>query len=131
MKSLLLACLGIALLLVASLLVNSSKADKKKEAKLRHVVLFKFKPDATQAQIDAVVKAFGELPGKVSEIDEYEWGTDVSPEKLSKGLTHCFFVTFTSEANRDTYLTHPDHVKFVELLKPILDDVTVVDYWAR
>ena len=131
MKSLLLACLGVALLLVSGLMMNSGRADKKKEMKLRHVVLFKFKPDATQSQIDAVVHAFSELPGKIAEIDDYEWGTDNSPEKLSKGFTHCFFVTFKSEADRDTYLTHTDHQAFVAILKPILEDATVVDYWAK
>jgi len=130
MKYFLLASLGLAFL-TAGLMVNISTADKKKEAKLRHVVLFKFKADATPAQIDEVVGAFAKLPSLISEIQEYEWGTDVSPEKLSKGFTHCFFVTFATDADRDAYLTHPDHVRFVELLKPILDDATVVDYWAK
>lgn len=130
MKTLLLVCLGVALL-ASGLLVNDSQADKKKESKLRHVVLFKFTSTASQIQVDAIVKAFGELPGKITEIQEYEWGTDISPEKLSKGLTHCFLVTFRSEQDRDAYLTHPEHIKFVDMLKPLLEDVTVVDYWAK
>jgi hypothetical protein len=47
---------------------------------------------------------------------------------LAKGFTHCFNLTFVDEAARATYLPHPDHLAFVEQLKPALDDVLVVDY---
>ena len=101
------------------------------EKVLRHVVLFKFKEGTPAKDVDAVVKAFGALPSKISEVHAYEWGTDVSPEKLSKGLTHCFQLTFKTEAGRDVYLKHAAHTEFVGLLKPILDDATVVDYWTN
>lgn len=131
MKTIVLACLGVAFLLLSSLMMRTSQADKKKEMLLRHVVLFKFKADATPEQIDRVVAGFRELPGKIKEIHSFEWGTDNSPEKLSKGHTHCFLVTFRSEGDRDAYLPHPAHQAFVAVLKPILEDVTVVDYWAQ
>ncbi|WP_437187565.1 Dabb family protein [Planctomicrobium sp. SH668] len=130
-KTIALACIGIAILMLSGVLLNTSSADKKKDAVLRHVVLFKFKEDATQQKIDDVISAFATLPGKISEIKEYEWGTNSSPEGLNKGLTHCFFVTFASDEARDIYLTHPAHVEFVSLLKPILEDATVVDYWTK
>jgi hypothetical protein len=98
---------------------------------LRHVVLFKFKDEATAAQVQSVVDAFSALPGKINVIKGYEWGTDVSPEKRAQGFTHIFFLTFTSEADRDAYLVHPDHKAFGAVLGPHLDKVLVVDYWAR
>lgn len=97
---------------------------------LRHVVLIKFKESSTRDEIATVEKAFSELPGKIPEIKDYEWGTNNSPEGLAKGFTHCFFVTFESEKDRAVYLPHPDHEAFVEVLKPHLEDVLVVDYWA-
>ena len=97
---------------------------------LRHVVLFTFQDDATPEQVDEIVKAFGELPKKIKQIHAYEWGQNNSPEGLNKTHTHCFLVTFKSEADRDAYLPHPAHKEFVAKLKPILKDVTVVDYWA-
>jgi hypothetical protein len=97
---------------------------------LRHVVLFKFKDEATSEQIDEVVEAFRALPDKIDEIHAFEWGTDVSPEGLSQGLTHAFLLTFRTEEDRDAYLPHPAHKEFGQLLRPILDKVTVVDYWA-
>lgn len=98
---------------------------------LRHVVLFKFKDDATPEQIQTVVDAFRALPGKIQGIKAFEWGTDVSPEPHSQGLTHAFLLTFASEKDRDDYLPHPAHKEFGKSLGPILDKVTVVDYWAN
>jgi hypothetical protein len=50
---------------------------------------------------------------------------------LDHGHTHCFILTFNSEADRDSYLPHPDHKAFGELLGPCLEQVTVVDYWTK
>lgn len=102
----------------------------KSQKLLRHVVLFKFKKDAEKAAVEKVVTAFKALPKKISEIHSLESGTDVSIEGKSKGFTHCFFVTFKSEADRKTYLPHPEHKKFVELVKPVIEDVLVFDYWT-
>src|SRR5262249_29704330 len=68
---------------------------------LRHVVLFKFKDDASPAQVQEVVDAFGALPSRIDTIDGYEWGTDVGVENLAAGFTHCFVVTFRDAAGRD------------------------------
>ena len=40
-------------------------------------------------------------------------------------------VTFDSEKGRAEYLPHPDHMAFVEVLKPVLDKVRVLDFWAN
>lgn len=106
--------------------------DQAKSPKLlRHVVMFKFKQDATPQQIDEIVNAFGELPKQIDSIHSYEWGTNNSPEKLDKGFTHLFLVTFKDEAGRDKYLPHPAHKAFVEKLLPILEEPMVIDYWAK
>lgn len=98
---------------------------------LRHVVLIKFKDESSQEDIKKVEEAFIALKDKISLIKDFEWGTNNSPEGLDKGHTHCFFVTFESEQDRDEYLPHPAHKEFVDVLVPHLDDVTVVDYWTK
>ena len=109
-----------------------SKIVKKEVTKqLRHVVLFKFKDDATPADIKKVENAFSALPSKIKEIKDYEWGLNNSPEGLEKGFTHCFFLTFDSEEGRAVYLPHPEHEAFGEVLSPYLDDVLVFDYWTE
>jgi hypothetical protein len=98
---------------------------------LRHVVLFKFKVGTSEEKITEIENAFGSLQDKIPEITSYEWGLNNSPEGLEKGFTHCFLVSFGSEEDRGVYLPHPDHQAFVGLLKPHLEDVLVVDYWAK
>jgi hypothetical protein len=98
---------------------------------LRHVVCFKFKAGADAAQIKKVETAFLALKTSIPEIAALEWGTDNSPEKLADGFTHCFIVTFKTEADRAVYLPHPEHQKFVEILKPILEKPFVIDFWTK
>ncbi len=100
---------------------------------LRHVVLFKFKDDITPEAVREIENAFAALPSKVEAIYDFEWGTDVSVENLADGFTHCFTVTFKSEADRAAYLPHPAHKEFGALLRKDnrLDKVLVLDYWTQ
>jgi hypothetical protein len=98
---------------------------------LRHVVLFKFNEATTTDDLAAIETAFAQLPTKIVEIQDFEWGLNNSPEGLEKGFTHCFFVTFKNEDDRAVYLPHPDHQAFVALASPHIEDVLVVDYWTR
>lgn len=120
------------LLSIIAMASSLTQAQTKGSPKaLRHVVMFKFLDSATPEDIKKVEDAFAALSGKIKLIKDFEWGTNNSPENLNQGLTHCFFVTFSSDKDRDAYLVHPDHKAFVEILKPHLDKVTVVDYWAK
>lgn len=97
---------------------------------LRHVVMFQFKESSSEKEVQQVVDAFRALPGKISQIADFEYGTNNSPEKLNDGLTHCFLVTFKTEKDREAYLPHTAHKEFVEVLKPHLEKVLVFDYWS-
>ena len=122
----------VSLLAATTLVAGIVSAQPLPEGKvLRHVVLFKFKDTATPEQVKQVEDAFRALPGKIELIRGFEWGTNVSPENLSQGYTHCFFLTFASDKDRDAYLVHPAHKEFGKLLGPYLDKVTVVDFWAQ
>jgi hypothetical protein len=107
-----------------------SKSEKKGQV-LRHVVMFKFKDTSSAEDIKKVEDAFRDLAKKIKVIKDFEWGTNNSPENLNQGLTHCFVLTFASEKDREVYLPHPDHKAFGQILKPHLDKVTVIDYWAK
>ena len=71
---------------------------------------------------------FAALKSQIDVIESLEWGTDISPEGLGQGFTHCWIVTFKNAKDRDAYLVHPAHKAFVEILKPILDEPLVVDF---
>jgi hypothetical protein len=98
---------------------------------LRHAVLLKFKEGTSVSDIRRCENAFCALPSKIDAIHDFEWGTDVSVENRQKGFTHCFLVTFLSEADRGKYLPHPAHRELGEILAPCLDEVMVFDYWAK
>lgn len=123
--------LGAVVLAATTLTLTMTAADASKGKTLRHVVNFKFKSSATEAQVKEVVDAFRDLKAKIPEIKAFEWGTNNSPENLNKGLTHCFILTFDSEEGRAKYLPHPDHKAFGAKLGPVLEDVMVIDYWAQ
>lgn len=98
---------------------------------LRHVVMFKFKDGTTAEDVQRIEQAFAALPGKINTIYDFEFGTDVSVEGKSAGFTHCFLVTFRSEAERAIYLPHPAHKEFISIVGPHIDNVLVLDYWTR
>jgi lysophospholipase L1-like esterase len=98
---------------------------------LKHVVLVKFKPEIRRADMNKITDAFNHLKSQIDTIVSLESGTDVSPEGLNQGHTHAFVLTYANAADRDAYLIHPAHQKFVELIKPMVDGVTVIDFWAR
>jgi len=103
---------------------------KAKTRVLRHVVLFKYKPEITPAQLDEINRAFQDLKRQIPQVRDFERGINNSPEGLDKGFTHGYLITFASEEDRDAYLPHPAHKKFVELLGGKLDDPFVFDYWT-
>lgn len=116
------------MLMLGSNCLNAQKMEKKV---LRHLVLFGWEKGVDSNDVNKVVNAFRALPSKIKLIKAFEWGTNNSPENLNKGLTHCFTLSFQSEADRDAYLIHPDHKAFVAALKPSPTAITVFDYWAK
>ena len=117
---LLLALLSLAMLTTASIAED-----------VRHVVAFKFKSGADEALIRNAEKDFAALKGKISVIKSIEWGTNISPEGLNKGFTHCWIVSFANEADRDTYIAHAAHKDFVKTLGPIMEEAFVLDFKPR
>ena len=107
---------------------NSPAAADKPAALLRHVVLFKFKPEVTKPQVQEVVDVFAALPKRIDTIAAFEWGTDVSVEMKSEGFTHCFVVSFKDAKARDEYLPHAAHGEFVKLVGPRIEKVLVFDF---
>lgn len=119
---------------LAASFASENVAKTEGKGLLRHVVCFKFKEDASQADVQKVIDTFGDLPNKIDEILDYEWGTNVSPEKLNKGFTHCFVLSFKTAKDRDIYLEHPAHKAFGKVLGPTIngrEDVFVIDFWTK
>jgi hypothetical protein len=95
----------------------------------RHVVLFKFKPGASNDAVVAIEDAFRALCAELPLVRGFEWGRNSSPEGLDQGFTHGFIVSFDGPEDRDAYLTHPAHRAFVRrYLDPTLEKACVVDF---
>ncbi|WCJ58579.1 Dabb family protein [Fontisphaera persica] len=118
-----------ALMLAA--VMNVQAADSPKKGLLRHVVIFKYKETVSAAEIERVEAAFRALKKSIPGIVSFESGVNVSPENLNKGFTHCYILTFRTEKDRDAYLVHPEHQKFVDIVKPVLAEPLVIDFWVR
>ena len=130
------AVAGLVLVVAAALAAEPAAkpepaGDANKSGELFHVVSLKFKPGATPEQIGLVEKSFEGLKQTIPGIKSLKWGTNVSPEKHDKGFTHCFVLTFASAKDRDAYLVHEDHKAFGAVLKPVMEDVFVIDFWAK
>lgn len=104
---------------------------------LKHVVMYKFKPEISAEQVQEVVTAFLGLRDKVNAnagapgiILNIEHGTNTSQEGKSDGLTHIFVVTFSGEGGLDFYLKHPAHDAYVQIVKDRREKVVVFDYLA-
>lgn len=98
------------------------------QAGLRHVVLCAFHEDMPERQGAELVREFAHLKEVIPQVRHFEYGENVSPEGLDDGYTHCFTLIFDSACQRDSYLSDPAHLRFVDLLKPWLAKVLVFDY---
>ena len=119
--------------LITALLLTyiSTVAGFAADGPVRHIVAFKFKPDADPAAIKKVEADFAALKSKIPLIQSLEWGTNVSPEDRAKGFTHCWIATFKNTQDRDAYSTDPAHKAFAAGLKDIVADVFVFDFVAQ
>lgn len=107
-----------------------SKTEKK-EKLLRHVVIFKFKDEVSEADVNKLNESFNALATAIPVVKDFEWGINDSPEDFHQDFTHCYLLTFASEEDRDNvYTPHPKHQAFVKSLGPYLEKVFVVDYWT-
>jgi hypothetical protein len=106
-------------------------ADNKQRRLLRHIVLFEFKETTTKEQIKETEKRFCEMASRIKDVYDFEWGTDVSDGRRTEGFTHCFVLTFVSEAGRDRYMTDPAHNELRAATQPYIKKMLVLDYWKR
>jgi hypothetical protein len=114
--------------IVCAALLMGVAASASAAQRIEHVVSIKFKTTASAEDIKKVETAFADLKKKIPQIKTLRWGTNVSPEKLNKGFTHCWVLSFKNAKDRDAYLVHPDHKEFGKSLSPVLDDVLVIDF---
>jgi hypothetical protein len=122
-----------ALVVVGGVLLGATLSAQQAQQSIRHVVVFKYKATATEAQIAEVTTAFRAMTKKIPGLVSFEQGKNHSPEKLDQGFNYVYLLTFNSVAARDAFLPNADHKKFGEMLTRlgVVESVFVVDFTAQ
>ena len=94
---------------------------------ITHIFLFKPKPMTDPGAVDNLRLALSNLVGAIPGLSSFTWGANISPEGKSQGYELGFVMTFDSEADRDAYLPHPDHVALRPLAREIAAETLVFD----
>jgi hypothetical protein len=94
---------------------------------IRHVGLFRWKPEATQEQKKQVAREIATLPSVVPTIRGFELGPDI---RVNEGnWDFCVTADFDGEAGYIAYRDDPAHRQIVaDLLAPILAERAAVQF---
>ncbi len=94
---------------------------------LRHVALFRWKPETTPADVSKVEAALHQLPSKIPCILAYRFGRDVGVQ--GGNANFALVADFTDEEGLATYANHPDHQAVLQnLIRPILAQREAIQY---
>jgi hypothetical protein len=94
---------------------------------IKHIVCFKFKPEASPAQVEGCLQALNALPAQIPFIRNWSVGKNISPRDTTyEYALHC---DFADRAELEQYLAHPAHERVVrEWLVPLWASRAIVDY---
>eukprot|EP01039_Chlorochromonas_danica_P000815 gene815-885_t len=89
-----------------------------------HNVIFDFKDETSQADINAIFQALIEIKENnlVPGILSFSYGPYESSEGLNQTYNYGFSMVFESIAARDGYIPHPEHDRVKGLIIPHLRD---------
>jgi hypothetical protein len=93
---------------------------------IRHLVMFRFKPETTQQQQSEFISMLEALPGKIEEILDFEVGRDVI--RSARAFDVALVATYADLAALERYTVHPDHLPVVARAKEVCAQVGSVDY---
>jgi hypothetical protein len=93
----------------------------------RHVALLKWKKGTTEAQVAEWTAALKALPAVTPEIRSYTFGTDISTA-IDGPWDYAVVADFDDEAGWLTYRASPGHVAVGELIRPIREDLAIVQF---
>ncbi|KAF2145827.1 uncharacterized protein K452DRAFT_211077, partial [Aplosporella prunicola CBS 121167] len=102
---------------------------------ITHIVLFRYKPDISWAQLEEHFATFAALRTRCTHPStgqpymlSLRMGKNMSWEPFAKGMTHGFVLEFASQEHLDYYLLEdPVHRAFSAGAAQLLEDSLVVD----
>jgi Stress responsive A/B Barrel Domain len=93
---------------------------------LKHVVLFKFNLDTSEAMIDQLVDGLAALPDQIPEIREFVFGRDIIGSERSYDFA--LISMFDDLEAMQRYQGHPEHQKVLAHIKSICSSVVAADF---
>lgn len=93
---------------------------------IRHIVMFRFKPEATEAEREDFLALVRALPSQISEILDFESGRDVL--HLPRSFDFAFIASYVDLAALDRYTKHEAHQPVIARSRQICEQVASVDY---
>jgi hypothetical protein len=119
--------LKIALGSVRGFMVKIDLEFKRKDKiMIKHMVMWKFKDDVVEADKLEMKRQLESLQGVVPSLIHIEIGMDIVGKEASKDMV--LTTEFQSMEDLAAYAGHPEHVKVVEFVKPLVCERAVVDY---
>ena len=94
---------------------------------IEHIVLFRWKPEATDDQVAGIMEGLRGLKDRIPGIVTLACGADFSGR--AQGYTHALVARFSDRAALDAYGPHPAHRAVIETqIAPILGGVLGFDF---
>ena len=94
---------------------------------IRHMVLFRFRPDLGAADRAAVLDGLARLPASFPAMRRFGLGENVS--RRDRTFTHAMAVEFDSMRQLDDYLESPLHEGFVSgTFRPAIEDRVIASF---
>ena len=121
--------LAISLFSTTMLLIQNNVRAQTNTTVLRHIVIITFKQDAPADSIQALDNLYMSL-SKSPLVKDFEWGINMSSRDTGV-VKHIYATSFASKEDIDKYRKLPDYPRLFKLSLPVVEDVTVADYWAK
>jgi len=93
---------------------------------IKHIVLFKFKNEDKKNFMKQAKQELENLVDKIDELKGMEIGINLLADDTMPDLS--LTSTFENQEGLKIYATHPEHLKVVDLIKPMAIGRWVVDY---
>ena len=93
---------------------------------ITHIVMFKFKNEASKEDILKIKKALEDLVEKIEPLKSMEVGLNF--KESDRAMDMVLVSTFEDKEGLNIYATHPAHLEVVKVIKELAEYTKVVDY---
>ena len=97
---------------------------------IKHIVFIRLKAadDEKLKNLNQIKEALDNLPSQIPEIKSFETGINISDS--SSASDFALIGEFNSKEDLETYKSHPEHLKVLDLISSLKGRTAVVDYEA-